>query len=250
MPSIVDQTFPTFSGSSPSRLCLTYKTSHSQRCSSKVMPPPGCLHLEVGCSHLFWSFLAPIAQNIKSECSLQLRDVNHDNMNHLVAIGIDDHAVQVLFEYCQKGSLADVMENDAIKLDWSFRYSLIADTVTVCWKGQLINHVLFIGQFLQQGMAYLHDSPIQSHGHLTSSNCVVDSRFVLKITDYGLGFLQPYLSKSEIETKSEESRLLWRSPENLRASIPPQGTQEGNYSNLRRYPGRGLDFQKVRNGKL
>jgi len=35
-------------------------------------------------------------------------------------------------------------------------------------------------------MTYLHDSPIQCHGHLKSSNCVVDSRWVLKITDYGL----------------------------------------------------------------
>ena len=37
-----------------------------------------------------------------------------------------------------------------------------------------------------QGMAYLHSSDIRSHGNLKSSNCVVDSRFVLKITDFGL----------------------------------------------------------------
>ena len=35
-------------------------------------------------------------------------------------------------------------------------------------------------------MTYLHDSVIKSHGRLKSSNCVVDSRWVLKITDYGL----------------------------------------------------------------
>lgn len=35
-------------------------------------------------------------------------------------------------------------------------------------------------------MAFLHNSVIVSHGNLKSSNCVVDSRFVLKITDYGL----------------------------------------------------------------
>lgn len=35
-------------------------------------------------------------------------------------------------------------------------------------------------------MAYLHSSDIRSHGNLKSSNCVVDSRFVLKITDFGL----------------------------------------------------------------
>ena len=35
-------------------------------------------------------------------------------------------------------------------------------------------------------MTYLHDSVIKSHGRLKSSNLVVDSRWVLKITDYGL----------------------------------------------------------------
>ena len=35
-------------------------------------------------------------------------------------------------------------------------------------------------------MAYLHNSDIKSHGRLKSSNCVVDNRFVLKITDFGI----------------------------------------------------------------
>src|SRR6218665_799636 len=35
-------------------------------------------------------------------------------------------------------------------------------------------------------MAYIHSTEIKSHGNLKSSNCVVDSRFVLKITDFGL----------------------------------------------------------------
>ena len=37
-----------------------------------------------------------------------------------------------------------------------------------------------------QGMQYLHSVDIKFHGHLTSSNCVVDSRWILKITDHGL----------------------------------------------------------------
>lgn len=35
-------------------------------------------------------------------------------------------------------------------------------------------------------MIFLHTSDIKSHGRLKSSNCVVDGRWVLKITDYGL----------------------------------------------------------------
>lgn len=37
-----------------------------------------------------------------------------------------------------------------------------------------------------QGMLFLHHGAICSHGNLKSSNCVVDGRFVVKITDYGL----------------------------------------------------------------
>ena len=37
-----------------------------------------------------------------------------------------------------------------------------------------------------QGMIYIHQSAIGCHGRLRSCNCVVDSRFVLKLTDFGL----------------------------------------------------------------
>lgn len=42
------------------------------------------------------------------------------------------------------------------------------------------------GILLYQGMTFLHSSDIKSHGNLKSSNCVVDNRWVLKITDYGI----------------------------------------------------------------
>jgi Protein tyrosine and serine/threonine kinase len=40
--------------------------------------------------------------------------------------------------------------------------------------------------WLFQGMIFLHDSEIISHGHLQPSNCLVDSRWVLQISDFGL----------------------------------------------------------------
>lgn len=52
------------------------------------------------------------------------------------------------------------------------------------WGGCLGDELHYVG--LSQGMAFLHNSIIGHHGSLKSSNCVVDSRFVLKITDYGL----------------------------------------------------------------
>lgn len=35
-------------------------------------------------------------------------------------------------------------------------------------------------------MHFIHLSELKTHGNLKSSNCVVDSRFVLKVTDYSL----------------------------------------------------------------
>lgn len=39
-------------------------------------------------------------------------------------------------------------------------------------------------------MLYIHNSEIRSHGNLKSSNCLVDARFVLKISDFGLHSLR------------------------------------------------------------
>ncbi|XP_043995189.1 atrial natriuretic peptide receptor 1-like [Gambusia affinis] len=100
----------------------------------------------------------------------------------------------------------DLMESDGITLDWMFRYSLITDIV--------------------KGMAFLHNSVIVSHGNLKSSNCVVDSRFVLKITDYGLQSLRT--SSCPENTHAFYARKLWTAPELLRKECPPCGTQRGD----------------------
>ena len=47
-------------------------------------------------------------------------------------------------------------------------------------------------------MIYIHDSDIVSHGRLKSSNCLVDNRWVLQITGFGLHELR---SVREISSK-------------------------------------------------
>ncbi|MEQ2234929.1 Heat-stable enterotoxin receptor [Ilyodon furcidens] len=53
-------------------------------------------------------------------------------------------------------------------------------------------------------MSYLHSSNIGVHGRLKSTNCVVDNRMVVKITDFGC------------HTILMPGRDLWTAPEHLR----------------------------------
>jgi len=58
-------------------------------------------------------------------------------------------------------------------------------------------------------MNYLHDSPVRVHGNLKSSNCLVDSRWVVKLADFGLLDFkkEDYCSSSDILAMTEPHQL-------------------------------------------
>ncbi|KAL2078066.1 hypothetical protein ACEWY4_025751 [Coilia grayii] len=100
-----------------------------------------------------------------------------------------DQDVFGVFEYGERGSLRYVL-NDKISypedtfMDWEFKISVMYD--------------------IAKGMSYLHASNIEVHGRLKSTNCVVDNRMVVKITDFGF------------RTILSPGRDLWTAPEHLR----------------------------------
>jgi len=76
-------------------------------------------------------------------------------------------------------------------------------------------------------MRYLHATPIRVHGYLSSRNCVIDSRWVLKVTDYGLVQLQEAQGLQPPQKTARD--LLWTAPELLREpTIRRRGTQPGD----------------------
>ncbi|WAR02467.1 ANPRA-like protein [Mya arenaria] len=101
-----------------------------------------------------------------------MREMLHDNINPFVGACFDNPSSCVIFIYCPKGSLQDILENDEIKLDLNLKYSLIMD----------------LAQCRQEepGMLYIHNSKLGCHGRLKSTNCLVDNRWMLKVTDYGI----------------------------------------------------------------
>lgn len=125
-------------------------------------------------------------QNLSLTRSLMLefkrmKDIQHDHLVRFYGACLDLHPEPfILTEYCPKGSLQDILENETIKLDWMFKISLMHDIV--------------------KGMAFLHSTDLHSHGSLKSSNCVVDSRFVLKVTDFGLHQLRRSTDDADIES--------------------------------------------------
>ncbi|XP_064642360.1 speract receptor-like [Lineus longissimus] len=135
-----------------------------------------------------------------------MKEMNHDNITSFLGACVEAPNICVLMEYCQRGSLSDVLANDEINLDSMFIASIVNDIL--------------------KGLAYIHDSFICCHGSLKSSNCVIDSRWVLKLTDFGLTDFREG-EKKDMEAHSTYQGMLWTAPEVLR-DYSGTGTVKGD----------------------
>lgn len=60
-------------------------------------------------------------------------------------------------------------------------------------------------------MKYLHGTSIRYHGRLKSTNCLVDSRFALKITDFGVTRIRNMCGiKNEEKTEGKDVVCVWK----------------------------------------
>ncbi|KAM6933933.1 retinal guanylyl cyclase 2 [Xenentodon cancila] len=136
----------------------------------------------------------------------KMKDLRNENVNPFLGFFTDCSMFAVVTEHCSRGSLQDLLRNEDVKLDWMFKSSLLLDLI--------------------KGMKYLHHRDFP-HGRLKSRNCVVDGRFVLKITDYGFNELLES-QKAPLEEPSSED-LFWTAPEFLRdPTISRKGTYKGD----------------------
>ncbi|KAL5107808.1 Retinal guanylyl cyclase 2 [Taenia crassiceps] len=135
-----------------------------------------------------------------------LRELRHENVNLFIGCYVDADSFSFVYEECSRGSLRSVLSSESINLDWEFKLSLVTDLI--------------------QGMAHLHKSDLAIHGCLTSETCVIDNRWVLKVTDYGLQ--KVYSMYNHIPTRTLVERL-YLAPEMLRDPIAAEiGSQEAD----------------------
>ncbi|XP_057413615.1 guanylyl cyclase C isoform X2 [Balaenoptera acutorostrata] len=127
----------------------------------------------------------------------KLLQIDYYNLTKFYGTVKLDSMIFGVIEYCERGSLREVL-NDTISypdgtfMDWEFKISVLYD--------------------IAKGMSYLHSSKTEVHGRLKSTNCVVDSRMVVKITDFGCNSILP------------PRKDLWTAPEHLRqANISQKG---------------------------
>lgn len=110
---------------------------------------------------------------------------------------VDGPEKAIITELCVRGSLRDMLENDSMKIDWMFKYAIITD--------------------IAEGMSFIHMSPFKYHGDLRSTNCLINGRFTVKLTGFGLNELAKQIEHTD---EYNPRKLFWKSPEHLRDRDP------------------------------
>ncbi|XP_001509130.2 atrial natriuretic peptide receptor 1-like [Ornithorhynchus anatinus] len=132
-----------------------------------------------------------LSKAIRNEVK-QVRELDHPNLCKFIGGCIEVPNIAIVTEYCPKGSLNDVLLNEDIPLNWGFRFSFATD--------------------IAQGMAYLHQHKMY-HGRLKSNNCVIDDRWVCKISDFGLKSYRKEDSYEDFSSYQQRLRQMYLAPE-------------------------------------
>ncbi|XP_023149182.1 retinal guanylyl cyclase 1-like [Amphiprion ocellaris] len=183
------------------RSLLEIKTPFRSIARSYILTTPESSNIGILEGDWVWLKKIPVTKTITAanegtqNLFSQLREMRHENLNLYLGLFVDSGIFALVVEHCPRGSLADLLADSNMRLDWMFKSSLLMDLI--------------------KGMKYLHLRGL-SHGRLKSTNCLVDGRFVLKITDYGLPMI---VHSQNIVLPEDPQELLWTAPELLRSPV-------------------------------
>lgn len=60
-----------------------------------------------------------------------MREMHHENVTTCLGFFMAPGVSAVVLEYCTRGSLEDLLHNEALQLDWTFKASLLLDLIQV-----------------------------------------------------------------------------------------------------------------------
>ncbi|CAD5229509.1 unnamed protein product [Bursaphelenchus okinawaensis] len=132
----------------------------------------------------------------------------HDNLNPFLGMSFNEkEEMIVLWKFCSRGTVQDVIYNEEVSLDEKFHAAFVRD--------------------ITLGLEYLHLSVIGYHGSLTPWSCLIDRNWMVKLTDYGVANpierweKQGAITKEQLKEDEEKSGAiqatndLYRAPEML-----------------------------------
>uniref|UniRef100_A0A3Q4N979 Guanylate cyclase n=1 Tax=Neolamprologus brichardi TaxID=32507 RepID=A0A3Q4N979_NEOBR len=131
-----------------------------------------------------------------------MKEMKHENLVQIFGACIEPPNICLVFQYCKKGSLKDVLKASDVDLDGMFKLSFAYDIVN--------------------GMEFIHKSSLKFHGNLKPSTCLVDSRLQVKLSGFGLW-------EFKYGNKEHVVEMYWIAPELLRqVGSPINGTPKGD----------------------
>ncbi|TKR69712.1 hypothetical protein L596_021832 [Steinernema carpocapsae] len=130
-----------------------------------------------------------------------MRQLDSENLNKFLGFVQDTTEYISVWRYCSRGSLKDVIAKGSMTIDAFFVYSLMRD--------------------IASGLLAIHNSFLDFHGRLTSSNCLIDDRWQVKLSSFGLRTIR------NMEPRVDKD-LLWTAPELLRIGPNATGTKPGD----------------------
>uniref|UniRef100_A0A915CMZ7 Guanylate cyclase n=1 Tax=Ditylenchus dipsaci TaxID=166011 RepID=A0A915CMZ7_9BILA len=137
-----------------------------------------------------------------------MRQLDHANLNKFWGLCYDSAQFLSVWQYCERGTLNEVIELYSMSLDGFILTSMIRD---IC-----------------EGLMAIHNSTIlhNCHGSLTSNCILVNDRWQLKVQYYGLHSLRA----AQHSTEHNDSQIgnLWTAPEILRDRELLMGTQKAD----------------------
>ncbi|KAK2156212.1 hypothetical protein LSH36_219g04001 [Paralvinella palmiformis] len=137
---------------------------------------------------------------------LWLKDISHANILKFYGITTLDKNHFIVSDYCSKGSLGQMLKDKKLNLTNDFKFELSLDVAN--------------------GLTFLHSKDIV-HGHLRSTNCLLDLRWTVKISDWEYFRLHQKIDKKTpfsllrsqtvIDNGQSEIQDLWTAPEILKS---------------------------------